>query len=316
MAKEKENDQEEEPVELNEDDMAVIDDINNESDEDTDEDGFADDDSGEVDAGEDDDSPSGDDEPDGEISPDMVQMAANYGLNAGDFADEAALARTLGTFNAYGQQWNQAWQNQQQPQGEEGEPAPVGYQFGFKEDYFDDDVVEALNNGLNSVAGDTQRQIEQLAAYVFQHQQAFQGQSDAAFAENEITEFDSAVSSLSRKGTFGDGGYRDHEQTTKFAKNRERLYDKAVFMADGYRSKGLPVPDVTELVRQADKLEFEKDHDKLNRRRANNRIRRQANRRIGGSSGEKSSNASAKDPVDSPALKEAWDGFMQENGDT
>ena len=316
MAKEKENDQEEEPVELNEDDMAVIDEINNESDEDTEDDGFADDDSGEVDAGEDDDSPSGDDEPDGEISPDMVQMAANYGLNAGDFADEAALARTLGTFNAYGQQWNQAWQNQQQPRGEEGEPAPVGYKFGFKDDYFDDDVIEALNDGLNSVAGDTQRQIEQLAAYVFQHQQAFQGQSDAAFAEHEITEFDSAVSSLSRKSTFGDGGYRDHEQTTKFAKNRERLYDKAVFMADGYRAKGLPVPDVTELVRQADKLAFEKDHDKLNRRRANNRIRRQANRRVGGSSGEKSSNASANDPVDSPALKEAWDGFMQENGDT
>ena len=202
MAKEKE----EEPVELNEDDMAVIDEINNESDEDTEDDGLADDDSGEVDAGEDDDSPSGDDEPDGEISPDMVQMAANYGLNAGDFADEAALARTLGTFNAYGQQWSQAWQNQQQPRGEEGEPAPVGYQFGFKEDYFDDDVIEALNDGLNSVAGDTQRQIEQLAAYVFQHQQAFQGQSDAAFAEHEITEFDSAVSSLSRKSTFGDGG--------------------------------------------------------------------------------------------------------------
>ena len=78
---------------------------------------------------------------------------------------------------------------------------------------------------------------------------------------------------------------------------------------------GLPVPDVGELVHRADLLAVEWDHEKLNRRRANNRIRGQAGRRIGGSSSDKSSNVSADDPVDSPVLKEAWDGFMQENGD-
>jgi hypothetical protein len=161
-----------------------------------------------------------------------------------------------------------------------------------------------------------QKQIDALSSYVYQHQQTFQGQNDADFAENEIVEFDSAVSSLSRKGTFGDGGYRDHEQGTKFAKNRERLYDEAVQMADGYRIKGLSVPDVTELVRRADKLAFEKDHDNLNRRKTNNRLRRQSNRRIGGSSSEKSSNVSTADPTDDPILKEAWDGYMRDNGDT
>ena len=314
MAKDKE--QEESEVELTEDDMAVIEEINESPDDNTDEDDFADDDSGDVesDADEDDVSPSGDNEPSSDIRPEMAQMAANYGLDAGDFANEDALARTLSSFNAYGQTWQQAWQSQV-PQQDGEDPSPRGYQFDLKDDYFDDDVITALNNGLNSVAGDTQRQIEALSAYVFQHQQAFQGQKDADFAENEIAQFDSAVSSLNRNGTFGEGGYRDHEQVTSFAKNRERLYDEAVQLADGYRLKNLTVPDVGELVRRADLLAFEGDHEKLNRRRANNRIRRQAGRRIGGSSSEKSSNVSADDPVDSPVLKEAWDGFMQDNGD-
>jgi len=317
MAKEKETEADTEEVELTEDDLAVIEEINEEPVDDTesDDEDVVDDSSDDVSTDEDDDSPSGNDEPSGEIGPEMAQMAANYGLNAGDFADEAALARTIGTFNAYGQQWNQSWQNQF-PQGGGGEPVPIGYQFDFKEDYFDDDVIESLNNGLNSVAGNVQRQIDALSSYVQQHQQTFQGQNDADFAENEIVEFDSAVSSLSRKGTFGNGGYRDHEQGTKFAENRERLYDEAIQMADGYRIKGLPVPGVTELVRRADKLAFEKDHDNLNRRKTNNRLRRQSNRRIGGSSSEKSSNVSTADPTDDPILKEAWDGYMRDNGDT
>ena len=72
---------------------------------------------------------------------------------------------------------------------------------------------------------------------------------------------------------------------------------------------------MSELVNQAYRTAFSSEVDNQSRKSFNNRVRRQAKRRLGSGSSANRTSVPTDDPVDNPALKEAYEGFLRDNGD-
>ena len=70
-----------------------------------------------------------------------------------------------------------------------------------------------------------------------------------------------------------------------------------------------------DLVNQAYRTTFSNEVDNQSRKSFNNRLRKQAKRRLGSGSSAKKTSVPTDDPVDNPLLKEAFDGFLKDNGD-
>ena len=80
----------------------------------------------------------------------------------------------------------------------------------------------------------------------------------------------------------------------------------------------MPVPAMSELVRRAEKLAFEKELDQYRAQTRNARLAKQSQQRLGSgkrSSSFQSSGAWDGETVDNPVLKEAWDRMLSERGE-
>ena len=75
------------------------------------------------------------------------------------------------------------------------------------------------------------------------------------------------------------------------------------------------MPSMGDLVEQAYRTTFSNEVDNRNRRSFNDRVRKQAKRRLGSGSSSKKTSIPTDEPVDNPVLKEAFEGFLKDNGD-
>tara|TARA_R110002020_G_scaffold418306_1_gene627562 strand:- start:8 stop:970 length:963 start_codon:yes stop_codon:yes gene_type:complete len=312
---------EDEQVELTENDLDVIDEINEEN-EPEDTQGDAEESSGtpeEVDEPQ----PSQEAEPDESPGDDnLVKWANHYGINPGDYSNEDALRRHVEATGRYYQQVQQMQQLQQQqqapPADTQGEQV-VAKQFkvGLDEDYDD-----GLREKINDLAADMQQhydgQMAVLAQALLGQQEFINGQEQVAQSaqyRSELDSFNEAVGGIGNEGLFGESSYQDLHQGSDAALNREALYDQVLVLGTGYHQQGKQMPPMADLVNQAYRTVFSGEIDNQNRKSFNDRIRKQSKRRLGTGSTAKKTAVPTDDPVDNPALKEAFDGFLRDNGD-
>ena len=312
---------EEEQVELTEKDLDVIDEINQENEpEDTSAD--TEESSGapeEVDEPQ----PSQEAEPDETPGDDnLVKWANHYGINPSDYATEDALRRHVEATGRYYQQAQQMQQIQQQqqapPTDTQGQQA-VAKQFRVD---LDEDYDPGLKDKINEMAADMQQhydsQMAVLAQALLGQQEFISGQEQVAQTaqyRSELDSFNEAVGGIGNDGLFGESGYQDLQQGSDAALNREQLYDQVLVLGTGYHQQGKQMPPMAELVNQAYRTVFSGEIDNQNRKSINDRIRKQSKRRLGSGSSAKKTAVPTDDPVDNPALKEAFDGYLKENGD-
>ena len=315
--------EEEQEVELTEKDMEVIDDINQEN-EPEETPGSTDEDSGaaeEVDEPQ----PAQEAEPDDVPGDDnLVQWANYYGINPNDYANEDALRRHVEATGRYYQQVQQMQQIQQQQNVQQtptdtqgGQAAAKKFTVGLDEDY-----DPGLREKINDLAAEMQQHYDGQMAILAQAlagQQAFIGeqqqQAQAAEYRSELDSFNDAVGKIGNGGLFGESSYQDLQQGSAEAQNRERLYDQVLVLATGYHQQGKQMPSMGDLVEQAYRTTFSNEVDNRNRRSFNDRVRKQAKRRLGSGSSSKKTSIPTDDPVDNPVLKEAFEGFLKDNGD-
>ena len=313
-----------EPVELSDKDLAVIDEVNqeNEPEETT---GGADDDSGtstEVDE------PQGvqDSEPDVDdpgYDDNLVQWANYYGINPNDYSSEDSLRRHVQSTGQYYQQAQQAQQYQQQQYAQENpaetQAEQIARQFNVG---LDDDYDEGLRDAINGLAAEMQThydgQLEVLAQALLSQQEFIGGQQQQAQSaeyRSELDSFDESVGGLGNESLFGKSSYENLAQGSAEAQNREQLYDQVLVLASGYQNQGKGVPSMGDLVKQAYHTVFSGEIENQSRKSFNNRLRKQAKRRLGSGSSAKKTSVPTDDPVDNPLLKEAFYGFLKDNGD-
>jgi hypothetical protein len=317
----------EESVELTEKDLDVIDEVNRENEpEETSAD--ADETSGvstEVDEPPITEDTSSDDSPDdGEV---LREWANYYGLNPDDYADEGSLRRHVQSTAQYYQQVEQQRQQQAQWQQQQAQQAPLDmegaastareFAVGLDEDY-----DEGLRSAINGLAGEMQThydgQLEILAQAFLDQQQyigGLQQQEQSVQYRQELDSFDNAVGGLGNSGLFGESGYESLVQGSAESQNREHLYDQVLVLASGYQTHGKEIPSMDDLVGQAYRTVFSKEVDNQSRKSFNSRVRKQAKRRLGSGSSAKKTSVPTDDPVDNPVLKDAFDGFLKDNGD-
>lgn len=315
--------EEEQEVELTEQDMEVIEEINQENAPDEADDSSADEHSGdstEVDEPQ----TAGDSEPDDNPGYDdnLVQWANYYGINPGDYSSEDALRRHVESTGQYYQQIQQQQHFQQQQyvpeQTTQTEPvAPTEFQVDLDEDY-DPGLIDGINGLANQMSSHYNDQLEVLAQAVLD-QQAFidsqREQMQASQYRNELTEFNNAVGNLGSSELFGESGYEQLTPGSNESRNREVLYDQVLVLANGYQAQGKQIPSMGDLVSQAYRTAFSNEVDNQNRKSYNARLRNQAKRRLGSGSSAKKTSVPTDDPVDNPVLKEAYEGFLKDNGD-
>ena len=313
--------EEEEKVELSEKDLGVIEEINqeNEPDETT---GDTDETSGEstevdepqaVEEAEPDDDPGEDN---------LVRWAEYYGMNPDDYASREAMQRHVEATGRYYQQAQDAQQLQQRyaqqaPTDTQEEQVAKQFRIGLGEDY-----DEGLREKINDLALDMQThydsQMAVLAQAVLSQQQFIGGQQEVAKTaeyRSELDSFNEAVGKIDNNELFGERGYQELEQGSMEAQNREQLYDQVLVLATGYQQQGRQMPAMGDLVGQAYRTVFSNEVDNQSRESFNKRIRKQAKRRLGSGSSANKTSVPTDDPVDNPLLKEAFDGFMKDNGD-
>jgi len=318
------NESDEEPVELTDNDLDVIDEVNREHEPDENE-GGADEVSGtsdEVDEPRDAQDQGSDDSPDTDEN--LVQWANYYGINPDDYSSDDALRRHVESTAGYYQQQQQALAYQQQQYAQQQptdtqEAQPAGRQFRVG---LDDDYDEGLVTAIDGLAGDMNshftEQLEILAQAVLGQQQFISSQQEEAQSQEyrrELDSFDDSVGGLKNSKLFGDSSYENLEQGSSAAVNRERLYDQVLVLATGYQTHGQAVPEMGALVDQAYRTVFSDEVDNQSRRSFNSRVRKQAKTRLGSGSSAKKTSVPTDDPVDSPVLKEAFDGYLKDNGD-
>ncbi len=314
--------EEEQEVELTDKDLDVIDEINQENEPEETTEG-ADEQPGpseevdephlEQDADPDDD--PGDDN--------LVQWAKYYGMNPDDYASEEALRRHVEATGRYYQQAQQMQQLQQQrsaqqyPTGTQEEQVAKQFRIGLGEDY-----DEGLREKINDLAAEMQQhydsQMAVLAQAVVSQQQFIGGKQQEAQAEryrSELDDFNEAVGEIGNSELFGESGYQDLSEGSSEAYNREQLYDQVLVLATGYQQQGKQIPEMSDLVNQAYRTAFSSEVDNRSRKSFNDRVRRQAKRRLGSGSSAKKTSVPTDDPVDNPVLKEAYEGFLKDNGD-
>ena len=314
--------EEEQEVELTDKDLDVIDEINQEN-EPEETSGETDESSGEsVEV----DEPQAVEAAESEELPDednLTQWAKYYGMNPDDYASEDALRRHVEATGRYYQQAQQMQQLQQQqstqqtPTDTQEEQIAKQFKIGLGEDY-----DEGLREKINELASEMQQhydsQMAVLAQAVMSQQQFIGGKQEEAQAEryrSELDDFNEAVGEIGNRELFGESGYQDLGEGSSEARNREQLYDQVLVLATGYQQQGKQVPEMSELVNQAYRTAFSSEVDNQSRKSFNNRVRRQAKRRLGSGSSAKKTSVPTDDPVDNPALKEAYEGFLRDNGD-
>lgn len=318
-------DQEEEKVELTQKDLAVIDEIEGEDVEDT-----SSSDDTPVATDEVSDEKSTDqqaDEEDTGTGEDLAARARSYGLDPDHFTSTEALQQSV---DALGQNYAQFYQqqqarqqaewSQQQAYSQQEAQLPVEFRVELDDDY-DEGLRDAINGMAGQMAGHFNGQMEVLAQHILNQQQytgRFAQQEQLAAQTAELAEFDSAVKGLGDKKLFGESVYQDTKSGSKASKNMDSLYGQAVTLARGYEVTGQAVPGMSDLIKQAYRISFSDEIDDQNRQKFNNRMRKASSRRLGsGASTKAQSNPEDPDydPADDPVLKDAYNGFLKDNGD-
>ena len=313
--------EEEEDVELTDKDLDVIEEINQENE--AEETIGADEQSG---TSEEVDEPQVVQDADPEDDPGedtLVQWANYYGMNPDDYASEEALRRHV---EATGRYYQQAQQMQQLQQQRSAQQHPTDTQEGQVAKQFrvglGDDYDEGLREKIDELAADMQThydsQMAVLAQAVMSQQQFIGGQQQEAQTEryrDELDNFNDAVGEIGNDGLFGKTGYQDLGEGSSEAHNREQLYDQVLVLATGYQQQGKQIPDMGSLVNQAYRTAFSSEVDNQSRKSFNDRVRKQAKRRLGSGSSANKTSVPTDDPVDNPVLKDAFDGFLKDNGD-
>lgn len=259
----------------------------------------------------------------------LAARARSYGLDPDAFTSREALEQNVGAveqsyaqFYAYQQQQQQQAQSQyyaQQNYAQQQPQVPVEFRVDLDEDY-----DEGLRNAIDGMAGQMTNhfngQMEVLAQHILNQQQyvgRFADQEQTLKQQAELDDFDSAVQSLESGDLFGSSKYQETETGSEAAQNMEQLYDRAYTLASGYVSQGQEVPPMKELVEQAYRVVFSNEVDNQNRQRFNDRMRKASNRRLGGGrSTKETAPLMGEDEIASdPVLKDAYNGFLKENGD-
>jgi len=314
---------EDQEVELTEKDLDVIEEINqeNEPEETTGDTDETSGDSSEVDEPQ----PAQEAEPDDTPGDDnLVQWANYYGINPSDYASEDALRRHVEATGRYYQQAQQAQQLQQQQQvqqaptgAQEEQAAAKRFEVGLDEDY-----DPGLKDKINELAAEMQQhydsQMAVLAKAVLDQQEFIGGQrqqEQSAQYKSELDSFNESIGELGNADLFGEGSYQDLQQGSAEAQNCEQLYDQVLVLATGYQQQGKQMPPMGDLVKQAYRTAFSTEVDNQNRKSLNDRLRKQAKRRLGSGSSSKRTSVPTDDPVDNPVLKDAFEGFMKDNGE-
>jgi len=161
-------------------------------------------------------------------------------------------------------------------------------------------------------------QMSILARAITSQQQFIGGQQQEAQTEryrSELDDFNDAVGEIGNNELFGKSGYQDLSEGSSEAHNREQLYDQILVLATGYQQQGKGIPEMGVLVNQAYRTVFSNEVDNQSRKSLNSRIRKQAKRRLGSGSSANKTSIPTDDPVDNPVLKDAFDGFLKDNGD-
>lgn len=313
--------EETEEVELTEKDLDVIDEINqeNEPEETT----GGDDEQSVATEEVDEPQPSQDAEADADPADDnLVKWANYYGINPDDYSNEDALRRQVASTSRYYEQVRQAQQLQQQPTQQaptdtQEEQVAKQFKIGLGDDY-----DEGLREKINELATEMQQHYDSQMAVLAQAvlgQQEFIGsrqqEQKTAQYKSELDSFNDAVGTIGNKELFGESGYQDLAQGSTESRNREQLYDQVLVLASGYQQQGRQMPAMGDLVNQAYRTTFSNEVDNQSRKSFNNRLRKQAKRRLGSGSSAKKTSVPTDDPVDNPLLKEAFDGFLKDNGD-
>jgi len=313
--------EETEEVELTEKDLDVIDEINqeNEPEETT----GGDDEQSVATEEVDEPQPSQDAEDKADLASDNLEKWANYyGINPDDYSSEDALRRQVASTSRYYEQARQAQQLQQQPTQQaptdtQEEQVAKQFRVGLGDDY-----DEGLREKINELASEMQQHYDSQMAVLAQAvlgQQEFIGsrqqEQKTAQYKSELDSFNEAVGTIGNGELFGESGYQDLAQGSTESRNRERLYDQVLVLASGYQQQGRQIPAMGDLVNQAYRTTFSNAVDNQSRKSFNNRLRKQAKRRLGSGSSAKKTSVPTDDPVDNPALKEAYEGFLKDNGD-
>lgn len=264
----------------------------------------------------------------GQMDENLAVRARNLGLNPDDFASQEALHRNVAVaeqnYAQFYQQQQQAGQAQSQsfqavPPADEGWKLPE-FKVELDDDY-DEGLKEAINGLASQMSDHYNQQMEVLAQNILNQQDyigRFAAQEQQAHSQAELDDFNSAVRELGNDELFGEGVYQEASQGGTEAQNMERLYDQAFVIASGYASQGRQVPEMGELVKQAYQTAFSGEIDEQGRRERNDRLRRSSSKRLGGGG---STRAAAEAPgeegdiVNSAVLKDAFDGFLRDNGD-
>ena len=316
---------EEEQVELTESDLEVIDEVNRENEpEETSEtsETSTDEPSGDstevdepqtVEDSQPDESPGRDDN--------LLQWANYYGINPDDYSNEDALRRHVESTGQYYQQMQQQQHLQQQQYAPEQttqteHAGPKEFSVDLDEDY-DPGLIDGINGLANTMSTHYNDQLEMLAQVVLDQQGFIDGQQQQQQArqyQSELEEFNSAVNGLGTDGLFGESGYETLTPGSTESRNREHLYDQVLVLANGYQAQGKQIPGMNDLVGQAYRTAFSTEVDNQSRKSFNDRLRKQSKRRLGSGSSAKKTSVPTDDPVDNPVLKDAFDGFMKENG--
>ena len=315
-------------VELTDKDLAVIDQVEDDLQEDRS-------DSDEVSAVVDD---AGDDasaasekaeKDDGRQDDELAARARSYGLDPDSFTGREALEQNVkaveqsyGQFYAYQQQQQQQAQSQhyaQQNQAQQQQRVPAAFKVDLDDDY-DEGLRNAINGMADQMSGHFNGQMEVLAQHILNQQQyvgRFADQEQTLKQQAELDDFDTAVQSLESGDLFGSSKYQETETGSEAAQNMEQLYDRAYTLASGYVSQGQEVPPMKELVEQAYRVVFSNEVDNQNRQRFNDRMRKASNRRLGGGrSTKETAPLMGEDEIASdPVLKDAYNGFLKDNGD-
>lgn len=303
-------------VQLTEADMAVIDELNNVQPEEEFDDSLQDEQSLEDTPEDGTESQDSEEEAGVEFNPDLIRAADAFGLQPDLYETEDQLRGAIEATKQFARMMQPA-QPQQMPEQPQQPEAPQQPAFGFDlgEDVVDPELKAKLDAGLQSVVDHFQQQQEILAQHVLQQQQILQQQYQQAQAEESqriFNDWDRAVQGLDRKDRYGEGGYQELSKAQQRS-DRDRLGQQVSILAAGYQQQGLQVPPMDDLVKQADRMLFAEDYEKMARKEVNERIKKQASRTTKTGKRAQRKDPIPDDPVDNPTLIEWWENNVSDS---
>lgn len=281
----------------------------------------------------------------GDIPEKLAIRAKAYGLDPEHFRDSDALQGQIDAYDRHLLEQQQQLQQQQQqpqqqmqpqlpqgqqPQAQPGQQPPAApaipefkFDLGDDEDY-DPEVLEKMNAGLQKVAEHYQPYMDylaQLGQMVEQQNQYIQQQAQreqAGSVEATNAAFDKAVDELDFEG-FGKGRYEALQGTEQ--QQRQKLMDTATSLVSVYNQRGMPVPDIPELVQESFRLAFAEESKKANQAELRDKLVDRSKRRLGTGKSSKSSYKKAngkvkayqgKDPEKDPVLMGVYNDMIAE----